>query len=290
MNAISVGELGGRRETPNRNRVDSRPRVRILSGGERGTGGIVKLSPFFKYFGSKCRSAARYPEPKHDTIIEPFCGGAGYSLNYPERQVVLSDSDKRVATVWQYLIDASPDEIMALPLMEPGQHIRTLDVSEPARLFISCCVNSSQFRNVLTQWKNGQNDGLWGPKWRKKVARQVTEIKHWRVACHEYDHVENSKATWFIDPPYAELDEHYAASRRNGIDYTHLADWCNSRHGQVIVCEQGGATWLPFRHLGEFAAVRNAGGRSCQEAIWTAENAVAVECRRRVEGQQVTLF
>ena len=32
------------------------------------------------YFGSKVSTAHKYPAPKHDLIIEPFAGGAGYSL------------------------------------------------------------------------------------------------------------------------------------------------------------------------------------------------------------------
>jgi hypothetical protein len=170
-----------------------------------------------------------------------------------------------VIRIWNYLIAATPDEIMALPLMEPGQHIKTLDVSEDARLFISCCVNSSQFRNVLTAWKNGQNDGLWGAKWRDKVANQVNAIKHWKVSCCDYSHVQNEKATWFIDPPYQTLAEHYKESDERAIDYRHLGDWCRSRIGQVIVCEQGGSRWLPFKPLMTKATVRHGEAR---EAIW----------------------
>jgi hypothetical protein len=231
----------------------------------------MALSVFFKYFGSKRRSAKRYPQPKHDTIVEAFCGGAGYSLEHHDRNVLLFDSDPRVIVVWKYLIRSSPEEVMRLPLMEPGQHINTLDVSDDARLFISCCVNTSPFCNVLTSWKNGQNDGLWGAKWRDRVASQVDAIKHWRAVYCQYHETPNIEATYFVDPPYRELDEHYRQSKRNPIDYSHLADWCRSRHGQVIVCEQDGADWLPFEPLGEFASVRNASGRTCKEAIWTAD-------------------
>lgn len=248
------------------------------------------LSPFFKYFGSKCRSAKNYPPPKYDVIVEAFAGSAGYSLNYHDRKVMLFDSDPRVIAVWNYLIAATPDEIMALPLMVPGQHINELDVTPESRLFISCCVNSSQFRNVLTQWKNGQNDGLWGEKWRAKVASQVNAIKHWEAKCCQYNETPNVKATHFADPPYQELDEHYRQSKNNPIDYNHLGQWCKSRRGQVIVCEKTGANWLPFRHLGEFAAVRSASGRTCQESIWTAENDGAISCGPKTNAKQATLF
>ena len=54
--------------------------------------------------------------------------------------------------------------------------------------------------------------------------------------------------------------------RCRDVDYEHLGDWCRSREGQVIVCEQQGADWLPFEALGNFKGRR---GRS-QEASWTS--------------------
>lgn len=250
----------------------------------------MRLSPFFKYFGSKCRSGKKYPEPLHSRLIEPFCGGAGYALNHAERDVVLFDVDPRVIAIWRYLIAATPADIIALPLMEPGQHIDSLQVSEPARLFISCCVNTSQFCNILTQWKNGQNDGLWGAAWRARVSSQVEAIKHWTAHVCSYDEQTNEEACRFCDPPYKELDEHYA-SKRKPIDYVHLAEWCRSRRGQVIVCEKGGAKWLPFRDLAQIAAVRNANGRSCLEAIWTNEGLEReVEPAPLISGEQTSLF
>jgi hypothetical protein len=35
----------------------------------------------------------------------------------------------------------------------------------------------------------------------------------------------------------------------NRLNYSELAAWCRSRPGQVIVCEEEGADWLPFRPL-----------------------------------------
>jgi site-specific DNA-adenine methylase len=36
----------------------------------------------FSYYGTKKRIVNKYPEPKYDKIIEPFCGAAQYSLKY----------------------------------------------------------------------------------------------------------------------------------------------------------------------------------------------------------------
>ena len=248
----------------------------------------MKLPPFFKYFGSKNRSGALYPEPTHDRIIEPFAGGAGYAMNYPEHDVLLCDTDERVIKVWKYLIGASEDEIMDLPLLEVGQNVRSLNLPIGPQLFISCCINTSPFRNVLSSWSNDVHSSLWSAGWRERVAKHVKHIRHWEALCCDYGHLENHKATWFIDPPYRTLQEHYDASKKRPIDYAHLGQWCKSRQGQVIVCEQDGAKWLPFQRLGTFKAVR--GPRTCEEAIWTNDGcAYAPEPTAKPLGQ-VGLF
>jgi site-specific DNA-adenine methylase len=247
-----------------------------------------RLYPFFKYFGSKNRLAGEYPKPLHDELREDFAGGAGFACNHYERQIVLADSDPRVARIWSFLIRASASDIMALPLLEPGQSIDSLDISEDARLFMSCCVNTSPFRRTLTSWKNGQNDGLWGRSWRERVAAQVEHIKHWEVHCRPYWESDNARCTRFVDPPYKALAENYSESRRNPIDYNHLATWCATRAGQVIVCEQSGADWLPFYYLGKAGAVR--GSKSCEEAVWYVEDQPGRLCAPPKQRDQLALF
>ena len=53
------------------------------------------------------------------------------------------------------------------------------------------------------------------------------------------------------------------------IPYTDVAAWCRERHGQVMVCENDGATWLPFRHFADIASNPGRhGGKVSSEAIW----------------------
>lgn len=248
----------------------------------------MRLSPFFKYFASKNKLACRYPAPKHRKITESHCGSAGYACNHSDHDVLLCDVDPRVTTIWDYLIHVTSEEVMALPLLEPGQSIDTLHVCEEARLFLSCCVNTSQFRKSLTSWKNGQNTGLWGPTWREKVARQVQFIKHWKVVCTSYNELPNERCTWFVDPMYQGMEHHYAASRTHPTDYEHLGQWCRSRLGQVIVCESMRATWLPFQPLGASAVqggMLNQHKGTCTEAIWTAENDIALPEPKKRQAQ-----
>jgi len=44
------------------------------------------LRPFWRYYGGKWRAAPRYPAPRHDLIIEPFAGAAGYAMRYPDQK------------------------------------------------------------------------------------------------------------------------------------------------------------------------------------------------------------
>lgn len=230
---------------------------------------MTKLSPFFKYFGSKYSQTRHYPAPVHSTIIESFAGSAGYSLNYPGRDVILVDSDERVIRVWNFLIRSTSADILALPLLEPHKPIADLDICDDAKLLISCCANTTPFRRTISAWKNGTGREFWGEFWRARVAAQVDSIRHWRAICCDYSTLENIEATWFIDPPYQHLQQHYRESKRNPIDFAKLGDWCRSRNGQVIVCEQHGADWLPFRDLATVRAVRNKEGRTSREVVWT---------------------
>lgn len=47
----------------------------------------------FSYYGSKSKLVNLYPEPLHDTIIEPFAGSARYSLKYWDKDIYLIEKD-----------------------------------------------------------------------------------------------------------------------------------------------------------------------------------------------------
>lgn len=102
----------------------------------------------------------------------------------------------------------------------------------------------------------------WTIAQRTRVAAQVPAIRHWQVIEGDYSAAPDVAATWFIDPPYTVGGEHYVHHR---IDRSALASWCRSRRGQAIVCESGGADWLPFEPFGECIGL---GARRSREAIW----------------------
>lgn len=103
------------------------------------------------------------------------------------------------------------------------------------------------------------------PRFKNRAKKWVSSIKHWRILSKTYDELPDIEATWFIDPPYCGPAGRYY--KYNEIDYEHLAEWCRTRKGQVIVCEGAGAHWLPFRSLGTTA---NGSMRSLSvEKVWT---------------------
>lgn len=229
--------------------------------------------PFFQYFGGKWRSSAKhYPAPRYPTIVEPFAGSAGYSCRYADRDVILIEKGEQLARLWGWLIGAEAEDIMAVPLLEPGEETRLGD--ERTELFLSLSVHPGGGVRRCPPSATGQNGGSgWYERKRSRVASDVHKINHWAVLCGDYTLAPDIEATWFIDPPYQQIGTGKKYEHdRSGINYAELAEWCKSRRGQVIVCEQEGADWLPFRPLAEVATCASKTGKRSREVIWTNED------------------
>lgn len=229
------------------------------------------MKRFLSFYGSKWRIAYKYPDPIYPLVIEPFAGGAGYSTHRNIEQVWLNDADPIIAGVWDYLMTAKPDEIKALPV-----DISHVEEAPPAArsligwwfnsgVDVPCRIRSAWARNA------GKGSGhFWSAKVRDRIAEQLSLIRHWRITNHSYHGLLNIEATWFIDPPYNnKAGSHY---RCHDIDYEHLADWCLSRKGQIIVCENEGANWLPFETLGTVQGTKGKNRKGVsKEVIFTRE-------------------
>ena len=137
-------------------------------------------------------------------------------------------------------------EIRALPLLKKNEAIPT-HLSQGAKNLIGfwSTKGSSTPANKMTGYKN-ISCGFWGETIRERVASQVSYIRHWKIKQKSYNQIKNQDATWFIDPPYKEGGQYYRMSNKK-INYQLLGDWCKSRNGQSIVCENGTAEWLPFK-------------------------------------------
>lgn len=56
----------------------------------------------------------------------------------------------------------------------------------------------------------------------------------------------------------------YSKVNNKHLDYPSLAEWCESRKGQTIVCENTKADWLPFIPLKEMHGQKY----KTTEAVW----------------------
>lgn len=234
-------------------------------------GSIPALRPFFGYYGGKWRDALKfYPTPEYKTIVEPFAGSAGYALRYPDRNVILCEIDPVITAVWQYLTKVTPREILALPDLNPDGSVDDLHIAQEAKWLVGFWLNrgTASPRKGPSKWmRDGIRPGsFWGARVRRTIASQVEYIRHWQIRnCDYADCPFSGEATYFIDPPYVTAGKHYRYGS-DQIDYVALSEWCRSRLGQVIVCENQGATWLPFRDLADVKTTR--ADRRSKEVIW----------------------
>lgn len=234
------------------------------------------MRPFFGFYGGKWRDAIKhYPAPRHSVIVEPFAGSAGYAVRYHSRQVILCEADPVIAGVWDYLIKVSAEEILAIGDIDPEGSVDDLGLCQEAAALVGFWMNRgvSRPRKKPSRWMRERirPGSFWGDRVRNTIASQVGAIRHWKV--HNVSYAEcpvAGPATWFIDPPYQGAGRHYTYSA-DRINFEHLGAWCQARSGQVIVCENEGADWLPFKRLAEVKTTR-AGKRSV-EAIWTSGEA-----------------
>lgn len=240
----------------------------------------------FTYYGGKKGSAHRYPPPAYSTIIEPFAGSAGYALKWAtsSTRVILVESDAAVVDVWRRL--QARDAAQHVAAIECPPKGAPLDdplvglVAASAGTVRKCTVTSRMVRD----W----------PAQRRRLLRALPLIESWQVIEGDYTDAPDVRGVWFVDPPYAPRGD----GRRPGVyhdgdvlDYAALGEWCRARRGQVIVCEQEGATWLPFRPLfvQHSAQVSGHGGHEGHpprvEVVWTRTPGRSLPGTRRFDEQ-----
>lgn len=215
----------------------------------------MRIGPLFKWFGSKWSAARRgvYPAPLHKRIIEPFAGGAGYSLNHCDRDVTIYDADPNLKRLWPWLIKhATSAVVLEIPVGLPtGTDIRSLGLTEGQALLLK---HWQRTNNVGDCWATspwGTKPGQWTVNTRARVAEELHAIKHWKFSQYDANDVD-AVATWFIDPPY----QHNYRYRKGLPDFDHhaLGDVIRrmSWSAQIICCEAVGKDgaepdYLPFQ-------------------------------------------
>lgn len=228
----------------------------------------------FSYYGSKSKIVDYYPPPKYGKIIEPFAGSARYSLKWFDRDVLLVDKYSVIVDVWHYLQAASKQDILGLPNIQKGESIPA-SLSEIEKKFLGFLVVGGAAR---PQSKTTSFDGVNVGRDLRRIAVNLFKVRHWKIVYGDYREIENQACTWFIDPPYQHGGEHYHISNKQ-IDFSSLSKWCLARLGQVIVCENTKAVWLPFRRMTEM----NGQMYETTEAIWT-------NYRTHYDAEQLRMF
>ena len=216
----------------------------------------------FSYYGSKSKIVDYYPPPKHKRIIEPFAGSARYSLKYWQNDVLLVDKYPVIIGIWKWLQQCSKNDILKLPILKAGDKINRddFDCIEQAN-FYGFIISAATRNPKLTVSPFGENKI---ESELQRIAEDLHKIKHWEIKLGSYDEIDNQDAVWFIDPPYQFGGEHYVKSNKQ-IDFSKLSEWCMSRNGQVIVCENTKATWLPFKPMIDMQGAMY----KTTEAIWS---------------------
>jgi hypothetical protein len=228
----------------------------------------------FYYYGAKRSLARYYDPPAFPVIVEPFAGSASYSLFHLSsvELVVLVEKDPRVADLWRRLLAMTPDEVLSLPIPRVG------DITDDF-LYMTVATSNGVARSKRMTIT---------PRMPREIGRQLGQIARILPAAKEkvyliegdYSRAPDIEATWFIDPPYQMTRSDSSTANPQGMGYAkgcssteldfddRLGEWVTGRWGQIIVCEQAGADWLPFRPL---ASVGDSLGRKRPEVVWTNE-------------------
>jgi hypothetical protein len=191
-------------------------------------------------------------------------------VRYAAHNVRLYEIDPVLIAVWKYLIAVKASEIRNIPDIPPNGTVDDLKICQEAKWLVGFWLNRAVTgpRKGPSKWmRDGIRPGsFWGERVRRTIAAQVDLIRHWKIFERSYEDCPSGReATWFIDPPYQKAGQHYKFGA-DQMDYKKLASWCRSRPGQVIVCENAGADWLPFEKLADVKTTRR--GRKSKEVYW----------------------
>ena len=99
----------------------------------------------------------------YDTIIEPYAGSAGYSLNHCDKAVGLYDANLLVTDLWRWIIqDATSDLVREIPLhLTEGTDIKSLGLTYGQSLLLKHWQRTNNVGNCWTISPWGLLDIRW---------------------------------------------------------------------------------------------------------------------------------
>lgn len=239
------------------------------------------MRPFFSYYGAKYTGAKYYGPPRARIVIEPFAGSACYATRWNVEQAKLYDVSEPICALWDWLIHCSLADVEALPdRFEHFDQVEALPVGAKTLVQFWVAKGRAEPSGRLSPWyfqyRNALDCRVWGPAVKRRLLDQKPLIAAWTIAQLSYEKIPLIEAHWHVDPPY----DNEAGSRypNSEVNFVHLADWCRTLPGEVDVCENVGATWLPFEPLYDVVSTRGRrSGAYSQEAVWRRPSLRAAE-------------
>ena len=143
----------------------------------------------FSYYGSKSKIVDYYPPPKHNKIIEPFAGSARYSLKYWQNDITIVDKYEKIIRIWKWLQKATEKDILNLPEPKYKESIDDFNISDDEKLLMGFMVAGAiaSPQKIVQKFSNIPGD-------KKRIAKQLFKIKHWKIINGSYDEIENIEA------------------------------------------------------------------------------------------------
>lgn len=230
------------------------------------------VRPFFSYYGAKYTGSKYYGPPRASVVIEPFAGSACYSTRWNAERAKLYDVSPDICALWDWLIHCSPQDVENIPdQFEHFGQVGNLPIG--AQMLVRFWISkgraepSGRLSPWYFQYRNANDCRVWGPAVKRRLIEQKPRIAKWTIDQASYESVPLVEAHWHVDPPY----NNEAGSRypHGAIDFERLGAWCRLLPGFVDVCENVGATWLPFEPLYEVVSSRGRrSGAYSREAVW----------------------
>lgn len=227
---------------------------------------VPQRSPF-RYPGGKTwfvptfRKWIRSLGFKPELLIEPFAGGGIISLtalfeNLTEEAVMI-EMDSEVAAVWQAVVEGHAewlaDRILKFDLNHESlaKELKTASIDTQCQAFQTILKNRTLHGGILAEGagllKNGENgkgiQSRWYPKTLASRIINLNQIRHkinfLKADALERlsDYSENSKAVFFIDPPYTAGGKKAGKRlyRHCDLDHTRLFQIAASLKGDFLM-------------------------------------------------------